>query len=121
MVADIFTNVPKRYLVIYYFAEQSSHAGFLFDYGMQFVYGDALLLHSVAVAYGDGAVFEALVIDCDAQRGAYGVVAAVAFADTVLFVVRDVEVEFEIVYYLLSHFGQSVFLDEGQHRRLDRG
>ena len=51
-------------------------------------------------------------VDGDAVGRAHGVLAAVALADGVLFVVGALEVELEAVHNLACLFGQSVFLDE---------
>lgn len=58
---------------------------------------DACLSHGVALAQGDGIVFERLMVDGDAEGCAYGILATVALAYGVFFVVMCGEVEFEVV------------------------
>ncbi len=80
---------------------------------------DACLSHGIALAQGDGIVFECLVVDGDAEGGAYGILATVALADGVFFVVVCGEVEFEVIDNLACLFRQPVFADQGHDGAFD--
>ncbi len=79
---------------------------------------DAGLFHGVAVAQGDGVVFQGLVVDGDAERCADCILTAVALADGILFVVVGGEVKLEIIDNLAGFFGKSVLAHEGHHGAL---
>lgn len=80
---------------------------------------DACLSHGVALAQGDGIVFERLMVDGDAEGRAYGILATVALAYGVFFVVMCGEVEFEVVDNFACFFGQSVFADQRHYGAFD--
>lgn len=81
----------------------------------------ALLLHRIAMAQGDGVVFERLMVDGDAVRCSDGVLTAVAFADRVFLVVAGREIELEVVDNLAGLFGKPVFADKRKNRAFHRG
>ena len=103
------------------FLEQRAKAYLFVYYRMQIVDCHAALLHAVAVANGNSSVFEALVVYGDAERRTDGILTAVAFADAVLFVILDVEVEFEHVDDFAGLLGQTVFFHERQYGGLYGG
>lgn len=78
-----------------------------------------LLLHRVAVANSHSAVCERVVIDCDAERSTDGILTAISLADRVLLFVLAVEIELEIVHYLLCELRKAVLLHERQNCCLD--
>ena len=65
----------------------------------------ALLLHRVAVADGNGVVFQCLMIDRDAIGCADGILSSVAPADSIFFFVETVEIEFQFIHDLHGLFG----------------
>lgn len=75
------------------FAEKAVEAHFLCKYLLKVVNVDALLLRRVAVAQGDGVVFESLMIDGDAIRCADCILTTIAFADGVFLIHLTGEVE----------------------------
>ena len=76
------------------------------------------MLHAIAVAEGDGAVFLGLVVDGDAEGGAERVHAAVALADGILLLVEAPEVAAAAVHELAGDLWQTVFLGERQYSQL---
>ena len=56
-----------------------------------------------------------------AERGADGILPAIALADGILLIVLVGEVVLELVHHLLGHLGQAVLLHERHHGHLDRG
>lgn len=98
----LFRELPQEGLQVAFLLEDAEEA----------VDGNALLLHSIAIADGDGVVLQGLVVDGDAVRGTDGILAAVAFTDGVFLVILAVEVEAQVVHDGTCYFGQSVFLDQ---------
>ena len=70
------------------------------------------------MANGNGIVFERLVVDGNAKWCTYGILATIAFADTVFFVVYGLEVELQHIHHLCSFLGQTVFFDKRQYSHL---
>lgn len=91
------------------------------DVGDEVADGDALLFHRVAVAEGDGVVFEGIEVDGDAKRGAEFVLAAVPFADGARFVVLAVPEGLEGGKDGLGFFGEGLFFHEGENGHFDGG
>jgi len=62
-----------------------------FKHGLDLIYRNTFLLHAIAVTQRHAVVLQGLMIDGQTHRGAQGVLAAVSFADGVLFVVLGEE------------------------------
>ena len=107
----LFRELPQEGLQVAFLLEDAEEA----------VDGNALLLHSIAIADGDGVVLQGLVVDGDAVRGTDGILAAVAFTDGVFLVILAVEVEFHHVEYFSGFFGKPVFFYEGHDCHFDGG
>src|ERR1700754_2087060 len=81
---------------------------------------DALLLPSVAVADGDGLVFERLVVDGDAEGRAYLVLSRVELADAARVVVDGAHRGLQLLLDGLRHRDYlRLVLREREHRNLD--
>ena len=83
-----------------------------FDDAFEFVDADADLLHGVAVAQGDGVVFQSLEVDGDAARRADFVLTAVAAADGAGVVVEAVPATVEFFENFARFADQFVFVFE---------
>src|SRR5690606_26322074 len=81
----------------------------------------AFLLHAVAVANGNGMVLFGLVVNGYAEGRANGVLAAVALANAVLFLVIAVEIGFALVKKVPGYFREAVLFGERQYGQLDGG
>ena len=79
---------------------------------MQLITMYALLLHAISVPNGDRPVFQTLVIDGNAQRCAYGVLAAVSFSNGILLIKGYLEVKFEVTVNALRQFWQAVLFHQ---------
>src|SRR5699024_3206860 len=93
----------------------------LCEVALELVDGDALLLHRVALADGDGVVVQGVEVDGHAVRGADLVLTTVAAADGAGGVVVDVPQTAQLVGDLLRGRGQGLLLRQRQDGDLHRG
>ena len=59
-------------------------------------------------------------IDSDAERSTDSILTTITLADGILLLVLAVEIELEVLHYLLCELRQTVFLHERKHCCLDR-
>ena len=100
-------------------AEEIGERDLLFNHGTEVFDLHALLRHVVAVAYGDAAVVQRIVVHGYAERRSNGVLAAIALSNRVFLVVLVGEVVLELVYDLLGQFRQAVLLHQRHYGHLD--
>ncbi len=94
--------------------------GLFRDHLLQRVDGHPLLNHGVAITDGDGVVLQRLVVDGGTKGSADGILAAVAFADAVFFVVLAGEAELQLIHDLTRLLGQPIFFYQRQDGQLYR-
>ena len=82
---------------------------------------DTGLLHGIALTQGDGVVLEGLMVDSDTERGADGILTAVALADRVFLLVVGGKVELEFIDNLTGLLGQAVLAYQMHDVAVDMG
>ena len=87
---------------------------------MQLVDAHTFLFHRIAETDRDTIILQSIVVNCNTVRGSDSILAAVAFADRILFIILATEVEAQHIDDLFRLFGQTVFLYQRQYGQLDR-
>ena len=95
---------------LFQFLQKRSHAHTVIDELVQILNLHPFLGHGIAVAHCHAMVVERIVVNSNAERGAYGILTAVSLADAVLLVILAIEVIFQFIHDGLGKLWKHVFL-----------
>ena len=87
---------------------------------MQLVDAYTFLFHRIAETDRDTIILQSIVVNCNTVRSSDSILATIALADRILFIILATEIEAQHLHDLLGLFRQTVFLHQRQYSELDR-